>query len=158
MRFARTVGCAIVAAGLGGVLLVGCSTGATRNPAGQVTAQASVDPYQVTVGDCTGALKEGDVSSLKVIPCDQQHYFEAYARTALAGGAYPGLAEVTKRAGAFCKSEFKTFVGLSTKDSAYTMSYLYPVEDSWATGDREVLCLAGSDKGQVTGTLKGIAK
>ena len=47
---------------------------------------------------------------------------------------------------------------MATKDSGYDMFYLYPVEQSWAAGDREVVCLAGSDKGKLTGSLKGVEK
>ncbi len=146
------------ALGLSCLLLAGCATGVPRNSAGQVTSQASIGAFAITVGDCTGAMKEGDVSSLQVIPCDQPHYFEAFARTDLAEGEFAGDDEITKQAGTFCTAQFKTFVGLSTKDSAYDMFYLYPVEKSWATGDREVLCLAGSKSGKVTGSLKGIGK
>lgn len=147
-----------VGVGLACLLLVGCATGAPRNSAGQVTAQASVDAFQVDVGDCTGSLKEGNVADLQVIPCSQPHYFEAYAGTELADGSYPGQDETTKRATSFCTAEFKTFVGLSTKDSAYDMFFLFPVEASWATGDREVICLVGSAKGQIKGSLRGVQK
>ncbi|MBK8445607.1 MAG: septum formation family protein [Micropruina sp.] len=148
----------VAAAGIACLVLAGCATGVPRNTAGQVTAEASIDAFQVTVGDCTGAMKEGDVSSLKVIPCDQPHYFEAYARTDLEDGDFPGEDELTKHANTFCSEQFKTFIGLSTKDSAYDMFYLYPVKESWATGDREVLCFVGSTSGKVTGTLKGVEK
>ena len=139
--------------------LVGCTAGATpRDTAGQVTAAASVDAFQVKVGDCTGALTEGDLSDLQVIPCAEPHFYEAYGSTQLSGDVYPGESEVTKQANKFCSTEFTSFIGLATKDSGYDMFYLYPVEQSWAAGDREVLCLVGSDKGKLTGTLKGVEK
>ncbi len=153
MTFLR--GLAAVACGL---VLVGCTTGAPRNTAGQVTATASINPFQITLGDCTGPMKEGDIESLQVVPCGDKHNYEAYAVTKLSGSTFPGEAEVTKQADKFCTAEFRTFVGLASKDSKYDMFYLYPVESSWAVGDREVLCLAGSTKGGVTGTLKGVAK
>lgn len=144
---------------LAGTLLVaGCSGAVPRNSAGQVTAPASINAFQVTVGDCTGPMKEGDVESLQVVPCDQKHNFEAYAVTNLTGTAFPGVAEVAKQADKFCTAEFRSFVGVATKDSTYDMFYLHPIEKSWATGDREVLCLAGATKGGVTGSLKGVAK
>ncbi len=141
-----------------GLILVGCTTGAPRNTAGQVTATASINPFQITLGDCTGPMKEGDIESLQVVPCGDKHNYEAYAVTKLSGTTFPGEAEVTKQADKFCTAEFRTFIGLAPKDSKYDMFYLYPVESSWAAGDREVLCLAGSTKGGVTGTLKGVAK
>ena len=147
---------AVLAAALA---LAGCTAGSVpRDTAGQVTATASVDAFQVKVGDCTGSLKDGDVSDLQVIPCAEPHFYEAYASTQLADGSYPGESEVTKQANKTCTAEFERFIGVSTKDSAYDMFYLYPVEASWASGDREVLCLVGSDKGKLTGSLKGVKK
>jgi len=148
----------VVATALCGLLLVGCTTSSPRNTAGQVTAPASVDAFQITVGDCTGPITEGDVESLQVIPCGTAHNYEAYASTDLAGTEFPGEAEVKKQANKFCTTEFRTFVGLATKDSSYDMFYLYPVEDSWASGDREVLCLVGTDKGGIKGSLKAVKK
>ena len=151
----RAFGCVVVAT----LSLTGCMAGAApRDTAGQVTASASVDAFQVKVGDCTGSLKEGDVSDLQVIPCADPHFYEAYANTQLTDSAYPGESAVIKQASKFCTAEFKSFIGLATKDSGYDMFYMYPVEQSWATGDREVLCLAGSDKGKLAGSLKGSEK
>lgn len=146
------------AAASGSLLLAGCVSGAPRNTSGQVTATASVDPFQITVGDCTGPMKEGDVSSLQVVPCEDSHHYEAFASTELEGTEFPGDNDVRKQADKFCAAQFKTFVGLSPKDSRYAVFFLYPVEDSWKLGDREVLCLAGADKGGIKGSLKGVKK
>ena len=147
-----------IAALAAGLALAGCAPGVPRNTAGQVTAPASIDPFQVTVGDCTGPIKEGDLQGLQVVPCADPHNFEAYGATDLAGDEYPGEAEVKKQADKFCAAEFRTFVGVAAKDSRYDMFYLYPVERSWAIGDRQVLCLTGSSKGGLEGTLKGVQK
>ena len=147
-----------IAALAAGLALAGCAPGVPRNTAGQVTAPASIDPFQITVGDCTGPVKEGDVQSLQVVPCTDPHNFEAYAETDLSGTDYPGEAEVKKQADKFCTAEFRTFIGVAAKDSRYDMFYLYPVERSWAIGDRQVLCLTGSSKGGLEGTLKGVQK
>ncbi|MBP8921640.1 MAG: septum formation family protein [Micropruina sp.] len=140
------------------VLLAGCATGVPRNSAGQVTAPASMNPYQLQLGDCTGPLKDGDVGSLQVLPCDSAHHFEAFATTDLDAAAHPGDSEVTKKANTYCTAQFKTFVGIAADDSAYKMLYLYPTEESWATGDRAIMCLAGSDAGKITGSLRGVKK
>lgn len=149
---------AVVAALACGLALAGCADGVPRNTAGQVTAPASIDPFQIVVGDCTGPIKDGDIESLQVMPCDQPHHFEAYASSMLSGTGFPGDAEVSKQADKFCTAEFRTFLGLAPKDSRYDMFYLHPVESSWASGDREMLCLVGSTKGGVTGSLKGVGK
>lgn len=152
----RGLGTAVVVVTLG---LAGCTLGATpRNTAGQVTTSASVDAFQIRVGDCTGKLAEGNISNLEIVPCADSHYYEAYSRTDLEDGDFPGETSVTKAADKFCTAEFKKFVGVSTDDSKYDMFYLYPTAESWRTGDREILCLAGSDDGKVKGSLKGVKK
>lgn len=153
-RFAAVAVATLVA----GLAFTGCSSDAPRNSAGQVTAAASVDAFQVTLGDCTGPMKEGNILSLQVLPCDQAHYFEAYARTELPDGDYPGEQVAQDKADTFCTAEFKTFVGVAAKDSSMGTFYMYPVKESWATGDREVLCFAGLDKGGIKGSLKGSKK
>lgn len=153
----RTIG-AVVAALATGLILAGCASGTPRNTAGQVTAPASIDPFQIAVGDCTGPIKEGELQALQVVPCDQPHNYQAYAAKDLTGTDYPGEAEVKKQADKFCTAEFLGFVGLAAKDSRYDMFYLHPVERSWAIGDRQVLCLAGSSKGGLKGSLKGVQK
>lgn len=146
----------VVAAALA---LAGCSLGgAPRNTAGEVTQSASVNAFQLRVGDCTGSLAEGDIEDLQVIPCEESHFYEAYAARDLPDGEFPGENEVTEQADKYCTTEFKTFVGLPTKDSKYEMFYLYPVDESWQAGDREVMCLVGSSKGKITGSLQGVAK
>lgn len=152
----RAIGAVVAMAA--GLALVGCASDVPRNTAGQVTAPASIDPFQIAVGDCTGPIKEGDVQSLQVVPCGEGHNFEAFAATELTGSDFPGEAEVKKQADKFCTAEFRTFVGLAAKDSRYDMFYLHPVEDSWAIGDRQVLCLAGTTKGGLKGSLKGVQK
>ena len=149
---------ALLIAAVCGLAVTGCSTDAPRNSAGQVTATASVDPFKIVVGDCTGPMKDGDIESLQVVPCADPHYFEAYAATNLTGNSFPGEAEVSKQATKFCSAEFHTFIGVATKDSSYDMYYLYPLEESWAAADRQVLCLAGTAKGGVQGSLKGVGK
>ncbi|MFT3862456.1 septum formation family protein [Micropruina sp.] len=154
----RRLGAGAASALLAGLTLAGCSTDAPRDNAGQVTATASIDAFQIALGDCTGPMKEGNVMSLQVVPCEQEHYFEAYARTDLPDGDYPGEDSVADKADWFCSDEFKTFIGVTATKSDYDMFYLYPIEDSWATGDREVMCLVGSSKGGVKGTLRGAEK
>ena len=91
----RAFGCVVVAT----LSLTGCMAGAApRDTAGQVTASASVDAFQVKVGDCTGSLKEGDVSDLQVIPCADPHFYEAYAATQLTHADYPGESTVINQA------------------------------------------------------------
>jgi hypothetical protein len=138
--------------------LAACSTDAPRNTAGQVTASADTDVFAVKVGDCTGDLTSGEVSEMKLLPCDQAHWYEAYAAKLLTGDDFPGTTELQKDAQDYCTDEFKEFVGVSPSKSDYDYFYLYPTTQTWKTGDREIMCLVGSEKGGVKGSLKGAKK
>lgn len=143
------------------VLAVGSLTACgsqVRSPEGTVTASASVKSLSIKVGDCLGDMQGTSVADVQLIPCGQAHYWEAFAKTNLTGTTYPGETQITKKADEFCATEFESFVGIASADSTYASPYLYPTTESWATGDREIMCFAGLDAGGVTGSLKGVKK
>jgi hypothetical protein len=148
---------AVAAAVLAAGSLTACGS-QVRSPEGTVTASASANSLSIKVGDCLGDMNGTSVTDVQLIPCAQAHYWEAFAKTNLTGTTYPGETEITKKADEFCATEFKTFVGISSEDSKYSSPYLYPTTESWATGDREIMCFAGLDAGGVKGSLKGIKK
>lgn len=134
--------------------LSGCASAALRGPQGQVTSSATTDAFTVAVGDCLAGLETGEVSSITLIPCSQEHLWEAFASTALADDTYPGDQQLAERAEEFCASAFKEFVGVSRSKSSLELTFLRPTKQSWNSGnDREVLCLVGDPSGG-TGTLK----
>ena len=142
----------------GGLALAGCSTDAPRDQAGQVTASATADAFSLRVGDCTPSLTTGNVTELQLVPCDQEHAWEAFASKTLPEGDYPGDSDVSSAAEEFCVDAFKPFVGIAQSESTLDVNYLGPTKDSWANGDREVICLAGLDAGGLKGTLKDSKK
>lgn len=151
----------LTVAGLAAVLaftLPGCAGGA-RDASGQVTAPISVDPFQVAVGDCTGELPAGATKTVTLIPCGQAHYWEAFNASTLTDAAYPGEAAISEKAIAVCTAAFKDFVGIAANTSSRRFTYFYPNQTTWnSANDRQVLCLAGSPEGNITGTLKGVKK
>jgi len=141
------------------VLLTGCSTDAPRNSAGQVTAAATTDAFSIKVGDCVGKLDGDSAQKLPLTPCDQAHFWEAYASSKLDGTDFPGTSQVNDLSDKACGSAFKGFVGIAIDDSKYEVTYLSPTKESWTQAqDREVVCLVGSSSGNITGSLKGKAK
>ena len=77
----------------------------------------------------------------------------------LAEGEYPGEEAVKADADATCIPEFANFIGLAYEESVLDYWPLYPTEGSWASGDREVLCIAWDPSGaKLTGTLAGAAR
>lgn len=140
------------------VLTVGCGT-TVRSPAGQVTASATADPFQVKLGDCTGDLGTGSVNTITFVPCNQEHYWEAYASVEMTEPTYPGDSVAGEEADQLCGDRFIDWVGKSKDDSQYDYTYLYPTQDTWTQAhDREIVCLAGSEEGGVIGSLKGVKR
>ena len=155
MRGARIT---VIAVALGAVLLTGCTEG-VRSPSGTPTASASIGAYDVRVGDCTGALPSGSITSLELIPCDQSHSWEVFHSGKLTDESYPGQAKVYEDGNKLCRTAFTMFVGIKPEKSTLTFTFFHPNEETWQnTGDREVLCILGSTEGGLVGSAKGLKK
>lgn len=141
------------------LLGAGCTTAGPRNSAGQVTRSAAADAFAVRVGDCTGPLSNGSVETLSLVPCDQAHAWEAYARTELTGSEYPGAGAIQDQGDEFCSAEFRRFVGVPSNRSTYRTMYLQPTRQTWEKAvDREIVCLVGLSSGGIKGSLRGVKK
>lgn len=168
-----TIAGATAALSLG--LLTGCSAlggllsgdDTQRDPNGTVTQENNdADVFSIKVGDCANDLSGDDtsdssnVSSVDLVPCTQAHLYEAYATQDVADASdYPGDDALTKEADDICQGAFDGFLGVSYDDSKMDYTFLYPTPDSWATGDRNVLCLmVDPDGNTITGSLKGSKK
>lgn len=116
------------------------------------------DVFTIGVGDCLNdGSAEGEVSTVKTVPCTEPHDSEAYASIIMDDASFPGVQAAQDRAELECTAEFSAFVGLDYESSTYNFSYYYPTESSWGQGDREILCLIVDPAGKTTGTLQGIA-
>ena len=49
----------------------------------------------------------------------------------------------------------RSATGITLDESYLEVRYLFPSADSWKLNDRTILCLAGNDDDQKTGSLKG---
>lgn len=153
----------VLAVGTASLALAGCSllgniTGGTDTPAEPGTG-TDVDVFTIAVGDCLndGGV-DGEVSTVETIDCAQPHDSEAYASILMDDGEFPGDTVVDDFAIEQCTAAFADFVGLSYEESALSFSYYYPTTESWASGDREILCLLVDPAGKVEGSLEGAAR
>lgn len=115
--------------------------------------------FDIPVGSCMDqASLEGDqVSRIETVDCAEEHDVEAYASMDVTGEEYPGKDAIMAKADDFCLAEFESFIGTAYQDSDLEFSFLYPTEESWASEDREILCLVLAPE-PVTGTLEGAAR
>jgi hypothetical protein len=155
LLLALTLGAATLALA-GCSLLPGGGGDTTETPSGE---GENTDVFTIAVGDCLndGGV-EGEVSEVAKIDCSEPHDSEAYASIMIDDGDFPGEQAVTDQAAADCTTEFNSFVGVDYQDSELDFAYYYPTEESWANGDREILCLIVDPEGKATGTLEGAAR
>lgn len=131
---------------------------------GDALGDGETGVFTLSVGDCLDdAAETGDISTVPVVDCDQPHDSEVYARVLMDDPEYPGEEATIAAADDACRSEFERFVGIPSSDSIYSFASLYPTENSWSGGDREILCrLALVDETgavtRVTGSLAGAAQ
>lgn len=97
------------------------------------------------------------VSEVEIVECSESHDLEVYHTFDMADGEFPGVEAAEEAANSGCKEAFDTFVGMAWADSKYDFATLYPTEETWAEGDREIVCAIGDPAGRTTGSLKDIA-
>ncbi|KQY23110.1 hypothetical protein ASD16_11055 [Cellulomonas sp. Root485] len=129
---------------------------------GEITESSEADVFSLQVGDCLNDASQSEeveeVSSVPTVPCDQPHDSESYAATDMPEGEYPGDQAIIDASDTFCYEQFATFVGLSYDESSLELASFFPTPESWAEGDREIMCFISSPDGQVTGTLAAAAR
>ena len=90
--------------------------------------------------------------------CTTAHDVEVIGTPVNPASTYPGGPALDAFANAACTNAFKAYVGKPFDATADGMLVFTPTSDSWAQGDRTVVCLAVASEGQkLTGSLKGSA-
>ena len=114
--------------------------------------------FSLKVGDCllssSATADNSEVSDVPVVGCDKAHESEIFASILMDDGDFPGADEATKQAETGCVDAFKEYVGIAYEDSKLGINYFTPTQDTWDTGDREILCILLDPKNKTTGSLK----
>lgn len=129
------------------------------------TATAGAQIPDLEVGDCIDTAATSGQTTLYRIPvvsCTTSHGGEIYAETTASddlatNGAAPTQQELWDAADAYCYPRFAKFVGMQWARSELLYWPIAPSKESWAEGDRRVLCVVESDD-PVQGSLKGTAR
>lgn len=133
--------------------LAGCG-GADRDESGAITAAGEVGVQDVRIGDCANEAI-GEVASVGAVPCTEPHDYEVFHLFDLPGTELPSSDQIDKAAVEACTPVFKSYVGIPFKTSKLDFyTALSPSPDSWAQGDREVVCGALEPKASGDGTVK----
>ena len=140
----------------------------TTSPTASPTAEPTTEPPVTTapstaisatdlqVGDCLNDLTDStDVSSLPSVPCSQPHQGEVFAVFDLPPGPYPGAAGVDDLVSKGCNARLADYSPSAPSDDAIGLFSVYPLEQNWDRGDREVVCIAKATSGSSTGSIRG---
>lgn len=145
---------AVLAIGAGALL------GACDGDAGDVVSPESPSPStvqegpvaatEIAVGDCLngiviGAAERAEITSAEVVSCDRAHGLEVYATFELTAedfeladpAEYPGPVRVVREADQGCADRIEE---LAEDPDVYGLIALWPSQESWAAGDRDVAC------------------
>ncbi len=116
---------------------------------------SSVDPFDVSVGECVEATTgAGEVTEVPVVPCSAPHVGEAYESVTMEDAeVFPGDEAVVEAARG-CEEPFEEFVGVALAVSQLKVTYFHPTAESWAKGDREILCIVSDPVGATEGSLR----
>ena len=147
-------------------VLGGCSSGGASADS---SPSADPDVASLALGDCVRMVQGIDTSgnetqsSLEVADCAKNHHGEVV----LADGQFftsdkdlPADEQLVAKSEAACAQAMYDYTGHKLEDTSFRMSYLYPTDASWATGDRKLTCIAWAydeDFGsvaEVTGSIR----
>jgi len=116
--------------------------------------------FDLAVGTCfdaaDAALGATEVAQVPIVDCAEPHDNEVYAAFDMTATEFPGFETAEQLAFNECVARFDTFVGVTWEDSELDFTYLYPTDNSWSRGDREIVCAIHRIDGQKsTGSLEG---
>jgi hypothetical protein len=128
----------------------------TTEPPITTAPSTAISATDLQVGDCLNDLTDStDVSSLPSVPCSQPHQGEVFAVFDLPPGPYPGAAGVDDLVSKGCNARLADYSPSAPSDDAIGLFSVYPLEQNWDRGDREVVCIAKATSGSSTGSIKG---
>ncbi len=136
--------------------------GSAEPPAVTVPAEGRpVSVFDLAEGYCFNDPTEGvgAVGELLVVPCEQPHDNEVYAlvqHPAEADAPFPAAEALDQYAEEQCRQSFDSYVGIPYDQSALYYWKITPTSDSWAEGDREIICsIYDAEGGSLQGSVQG---
>ena len=142
------IGIGVLLLGLAGYLLLQGDSGAFLS--------------DLSVGDCFQTPAELEVATVEVVSCDEAHDEEIYATKQLphpTDKTYPGLLAIDEAAFETCFDDFQPYVGAPYETSMLDILWFAPTSQSWADGDRLVVCsVARVDLQRLVGTARGLGR
>jgi hypothetical protein len=144
--------------GAAAICLVGLGTFATvllLHGRSHATPAPLPPVFRLRTGQCVNS-GPGGVSSPAVVPCGRPHDAEIYARFALAGRQWPGVAAVGARARQGCTARLGGYLNPQLATAVLAESYIFPDRGAWNAGARTVICEIRGTAGKLTDSVRGL--
>jgi hypothetical protein len=131
------------------------------------TVASTLSPIpNYAAGQCVDGIGTGDTidaAAIRTATCADPHRGEVIGIHAIPassdGAAFPGMSTIETAANDRCLPLFATYVGIPYDASSLEMYYIYPTEETWGRGDRQIACIATGSGGQeLTGSVAGTAR
>lgn len=115
---------------------------------GMAALAACSEAPTAAIGDCIDSadLPDGDLAELPTVSCDESHDLEVFHAFDLDEGEFPGEDEMSIQAEDQCMPVFEEYVGMQYQQSEIWVTTVFPSQETWDIGDREVLCLLESEE------------
>jgi hypothetical protein len=118
--------------------------------------------YDLQVGDCYNDPVGSEIDTVPIVDCASLHTHEVYALPTIPvapGISYPGANEVRLTSNGLCEGQaFTGYIGENYYfGSPLLVVTLFPTQESWERGDRQVICSVSDPSGPTTGSLRGSA-
>lgn len=121
--------------------------------------RGTTSTQDLSLGQCIKDLPADSATTLSraaLVPCDQPHIGEVFAVIPVPGDTFPGEAQLTSQGDA-CDPKLVSYVPGLPDDFTYDLSYIYPTAQTWADGDRSLVCILRTDQpraGSLNSTYK----
>lgn len=98
-------------------------------------------PDIAEVGQCVDLDSEAtEITELKGFDCATEHDAEVYLKADVTYDGDYDYAAIDDEAVSMCLDAFQEYVGADLFATELDIYYVYPLEEGWSAGDREVVC------------------
>jgi hypothetical protein len=100
-------------------------------------------------------VEQAELSEIPTVDCADKHDGQVVHTFEMPGESFPSDTEWSEAIEEGCTQGFEEFVGTSYGESDLLVQDLSPTEESWESGDRQVLCLAFVSDGSTSQSFEG---
>lgn len=130
-----------------------------RDKSGEVIEGGDVGVLVLQIGDCyqwpeefKGSTESVEMEQFNVVPCTDLHDAEIISARTLFRTDYPGEDAFGGELSDFCVDDYRSYTGFELyADGPHSITPLYPTQEGWDQGDKEILCAVGMENGEKLG-------